>query len=115
MSTSRRMPGLATGPKEPPAQGPRGEPRAGPPPILWFLAAMGVMGLALILIRLPGATGRPDGARATPADRPSPGPSLVLAQPPRCTTGDLLAPFSGYDQWDRTLLDTSMGLPSSYS
>jgi D-alanyl-D-alanine carboxypeptidase len=88
----------------------------GPPPVAWFLGAMGVMALGVVLVRLAGSP--ETGIAATPdpsTGRPSAIASTVVVQPPPCSNGNLLAPFSDYAQWDETLLDTSLGVLSTYA
>jgi D-alanyl-D-alanine carboxypeptidase len=71
-------------------------------------------GLAVILVRM--ASG---GEPAPAPGGASPSPGAFVSNPdgpplPACIYGDLAADHRGYDQWNRTLLDTEFRVPRGY-
>jgi D-alanyl-D-alanine carboxypeptidase len=79
-----------------------------------IVAVILVAGLGIVVVRTLSG-GEPTTVRGGASPSPSTAAKDPTAsRPPACIYGDLAADHRGYDQWNRTLLDTAFKLPRRY-
>ena len=80
--------------------------------VVALVAASGTLGL--IRWGLSGAESEPTAGQRPGATSPLPSALTESTPLPDCIYGDLPADHTGYDQWDRTLLDPAYRVPQTY-
>jgi LAS superfamily LD-carboxypeptidase LdcB len=85
--------------------------RREPLPAIWLAVALGVA--AAIILPL-GLLSRGSVRSDLPLTRGVLPGQAATARPPPCAIGDVRTPFSSHRDWARTLLDTTLRLPSTY-
>jgi zinc D-Ala-D-Ala carboxypeptidase len=83
-----------------------------PLPPLWLAVALGAA--AVVILSLGMVVQR--ALRSEPAAVPPHPPAASRSEepPPACSVGDARTRFRSYEDWDRTLLDTRLRLPTTY-